>query len=175
MKRIFFLLPAIITLIPFVIISCFFQAIPANIPAFMDLSGHSLLLMNKDLFSVFRIPWMGVMLQITCYTMFYGRYENGRHRELWRWIALSSALKMTLTSLEIIVFDNDPVFQWIRGIVFLLIMVTVAYICLKILLIYFENNKKFLNIFPPIQQWQKYLLVLSLTGYFILVFLPLLI
>ncbi|MCZ2129091.1 MAG: DUF1648 domain-containing protein, partial [Bacteroidia bacterium] len=96
-------LSVIMTIIPFVLLPIFYESIPQQIPAFVDIKGNPTLMMNKSIFSVFRLPLMGIMTQIACFTMYLVKieYEKEKNKLLWLSISFLAALKMSFTSLEV--------------------------------------------------------------------------
>ena len=59
----------VFTLLPFLILACFYSHLPDRVPLFMNLRGEVEVWTDKNLMSVFRVPLMAVVTQIFCLLM----------------------------------------------------------------------------------------------------------
>jgi len=57
------------TLLPFLVLACFYPQLPDRVPLFMNLRGEVEVWTDKNLLSVFRVPLMAVVTQIFCLLM----------------------------------------------------------------------------------------------------------
>lgn len=62
-----FALSAFISVLPFLILTLFYDLIPAQVPLFVDLAGNPTIMASKSLLSVFRLPTMGLINKVTEY------------------------------------------------------------------------------------------------------------
>jgi uncharacterized membrane protein len=59
----------VFTLLPFLVLACFYSQLPDRVPLFMNLRGEVEVWTDKNLLSVFRVPLMAVVTQIFCLLM----------------------------------------------------------------------------------------------------------
>ncbi|MDQ4121507.1 MAG: hypothetical protein M3209_08685 [Acidobacteriota bacterium] len=59
----------VFSLLPFLILACFYSQLPDCVPLFMNLRGEVEVWTDKNLLSVFRVPLMAVITQIFCLLM----------------------------------------------------------------------------------------------------------
>jgi uncharacterized membrane protein len=109
-----------LTILPFLILTYFYPALPNRIPLFINLSGEVTEWGEKSVLSVFRVPLLAVVTQVVCFLM---KYETVRskadapatttHAELqekylsfsssmWDWLRWTIAVKMFAESLHTI-------------------------------------------------------------------------
>lgn len=168
-------LTVILTIIPFVLLPIFYDSIPQQVPAFVDIKGNPTLMMNKSFFSVFRLPFMGIMTQIVCFTMYSVKleYEKEKNQLLWISVSFLAALKMSLTSMEVLIYDNSEILNIFRTIVLIVVCIAVVGIVFYGYLLYKKYNKQFIEYFSKVSKLQKMLLFVSLIGYVLLTLFPL--
>lgn len=176
-KKNLILLSWILTISPFIVLLLFYNQIPQQIPAFLDLKGNPAVWIQKSIPAVLRLPIMGLMIQGLCYTMFFTSREEARIRNeyLWSSVSFSAALKMSLTSVEILFYNNPSLFSWLRNIVFIVILAAVINILVNLYELYKTYQGNFLVYFSAVNNLQKILITLFLTGYLLFVLLPYLI
>ncbi|MCR6641884.1 MAG: DUF1648 domain-containing protein [Sporocytophaga sp.] len=174
-KRILISISLIITGIPFVLLSIYYDCLPDQIAVFVDINGSPTMLMDKSIFSVFRLPVMGVMTQIICFTMYRIKleYEREKNQRLWLSVSVLAALKMSLTSIEVLIYTKQDLFNLIRITVLIVIFLAIVSIAFNLYSIYNRYNKHFMEYFSKVQPSHKILLFLSFTFYLLLVIFPL--
>lgn len=174
-KKIFTILSVIITISPFVLLPVFYDNIPQEVAIFVDMKGNPILMMDKSFFSVFRLPLMGIMTQIICFTMFSVKleYERERNQTLWLTVSFLAALKMSLTSMEVLIYDNVEMLNIVRAIILIVVCIAVVSIVFNVYSLYKRYNKKFIQYLSKVSTSHKTLLFLSFTGYLFLVLFPL--
>ena len=168
-------LSVILTIIPFVLLPIFYDSIPQQIPAFVDIKGNPTLMMNKSIFSVFRLPLMGIMTQIACFTMYSVKleYEKEKNKLLWLSISFLAALKMSFTSMEVQIYGNSEMLNVFRAIVLIVVCIAVIGIVFYGYSLYKKYNKQFIQYLSKVSKLEKTLLLLSLIGYVLLTLFPL--
>lgn len=175
MTKTFITLTVILTIIPFVLLPIFYDSIPQQVPAFVDIKGNPTLTMNKSAFSVFRLPFMAIMTQIACFTMYSVKleYEKEKNQLLWLSVSFLAALKMSLTSMEVLIYDNSEMLNIFRTIVLIVVCIAVVGIVVYGYSLYKKYNKQFIQYFSKVSKLQKTLLFISLIGYVLLTLFPL--
>ncbi len=118
----FELLICVITVVPILILIYWYTVLPDQIPAFRNLRGEVVFWARKSFLSVFRLPAMGIVLQLLCLLMKYSllqskvtlpaenadRYLSYRQEsiainmKLWDWIRFLVAFKQIGASLIIV-------------------------------------------------------------------------
>lgn len=168
-------LSVILTISPFILLPILYDSIPQQVPAFVDIKGNPTLMMNKSIFSVFRLPLMGIMTQIACYTMYSVKLECEKENNQLLWISVSflAALKMSFTSMEVLIYNNSEMLNVFRIIVLIVVCIAVVGIVFYGYSLYKKYNKQFIKYFSKISKLQKSLLFLSLVGYVSLTLFPL--
>ena len=78
----FEVLVAILTFAPILILIYFYQALPEQIPVFLNLRGEVEVWAPRSIASVFRVPAMGANLQLICLLMKYGTVKSQRSAAL---------------------------------------------------------------------------------------------
>ncbi|MDR2480755.1 MAG: hypothetical protein LBD07_00475 [Spirochaetaceae bacterium] len=122
-------LSIIFNIIPIVVLPLFYTNIPNSIPAFVDLRGSTIVAMEKSYISIFRLPVMGVLLSFICLMMFKADLENEQkklNKIIWPVIAFIGALKMGITSLEILFYAEMNIITYFRTAVFVLSVIGVV-------------------------------------------------
>lgn len=72
----FELLICVITVVPILILIYCYPALPDQIPAFRNLRGEVVFWARKSFLSVFRLPAMGIVLQLLCLLMKYSLLQS---------------------------------------------------------------------------------------------------
>ncbi|HEX8396569.1 MAG TPA: DUF1648 domain-containing protein [Pyrinomonadaceae bacterium] len=100
----------VFTLLPFLILACFYSQLPDRVPLFMNLRGEVEVWTDKNLLSVFRVPLMAVVTQIFCLLM---RQESLRDKTI-----LPGNVPEELTALqEKAALLNVGLWDWFRVVV----------------------------------------------------------
>lgn len=174
-KKILIILSVIITISPFVLLPVFYDSIPQQVPVFVDMKGNPTLMTDKSYFSVFRLPLMGIMTQVICFTMFSVKLKYGRQKNQLLWLSVSflATLKMSITSMEVLIYENPETLNLLRTIVWVAICIAVVSIVFNVYSLYKNYNKKFVQYLSKISTLHKTLLSLSFIGYLFLVLFPL--
>ena len=112
-----------LTVLPFVILTYFYSALPNRIPLFINLSGEVTEWGEKSVFSVFRVPLIAVVMQVVCFLMKYETMRSQastplapahatlqeRYRSLntrmWNWLRWTIGFKTTAESLHTILLS----------------------------------------------------------------------
>lgn len=174
MKKTFIILSVLITISPFILLPIFYENIPQQVPVFVDIKGNPTLMINKNIFSVFRLPFMGVMTQIVCFTMYSVKleYEKEKNQLLWLSVSFLAALKMSFTSMEVLIYDNSKTLNIFRTVI--LIVVCIAVVCIVFFgySLYKKYDRQFTQYFSKVSKQQKTLLLLSFVGYVLLTLFP---
>lgn len=118
---------------------------------------------------------MGIMTQIACFTMYLVKieYEKEKNKLLWLSISFLAALKMSFTSLEVLIYDNSEMLNVFRTIVLIVVCIAVIGIVFYGYSLYKKYNKQFIQYLSKVSKLQKTLLLLSLIGYVSLTLFPL--
>lgn len=110
------------TILPFLMLACFYSLLPERVPQFLTLTGEVETWARKSVLSVFRVPLLAVVMQMACSLMRYGTLqaralaslvlasEQAKLQEqylrlnagLWDWFRLIIAFKMSAESLSTI-------------------------------------------------------------------------
>ena len=175
MTKTVIILSIILTICPFILLPLFYQHIPEQIPAFVDIKRNPTLMMNKNAFSIFRLPLMGTVTQIICFTMFSVKleYEREKNKFLWLLVSIMAGLKMSLTSMEVLIYDNTELLNIFRTIILISVCIAVVGIIFYGYTLYKKYNKQLIQYFSKVSKLQKTLLFLSLIGYVLLTLFPL--
>ena len=113
----FELFVALLTIAPIVILIYFYSQLPAQIPVFLGWRGEVAVWAPKSFASVFRIPAMGLDLQLICLLMKYGTVKSQTSyavgtgddqairlmTKLWDWLRGLAAFKTAAGSLEVVI------------------------------------------------------------------------
>jgi hypothetical protein len=135
----------ICNIIPMVILPLFYEIIPNNIPAFIDFLGNPIVSMGKSYISIFRLPFMGILLSIICIIMYAINLPNEYKRAnkvIWSVIAFVGSLKMGITSLEILFYKNLEIIKYFRMSVLILVIIGILILVYGLTKIY-KNNIPF--------------------------------
>jgi hypothetical protein len=164
----------VFNIIPIVILPVFYQRIPDIIPAFVDLLGSPVVSIEKSYLAILRLPAMGVQLSIICLIMYKTKFD-GEHKRLnqiiWRAAACIAALKMGITSMEIMFYEKLEIIKYFRIAVFILTIIGIIVLISGLIKMYktkaaFTEYKKVLTI-------NKILIVCVLGLYVIIALMPL--
>jgi uncharacterized membrane protein len=118
---------AAFTILPFFILAYFYSEIPNRVPLFLNLTGEVATWTGKGLISVFRVPLMGLAMQIVFLLMKYGTVQSGTfssaaidgeqatlkeqclrlNARLWDWFRGAAAFKMSAESISTIFLSVD--------------------------------------------------------------------
>jgi len=134
----------------------------------------------KSILSVFRLPMMGLMIQVICVAMYLTKLEDKdlkkRNKKLWVVISVLAALKMSLTSLEILFFENQHILSTIRVIILggtvtavIILLFNLFYLLQK------KQNKLIQDYYKSLNKFQYITITVALAIYMLFVFLPTLI
>ena len=104
---------AIFTIVPFLVLAYYYSILPARVPLFLELSGEVATWAEKSVLSVFRVPLMGVDLQLICCLMKYATFRSvpvemeeseyvRLNVSLWDWFRCLVAVKLSAGSLDTI-------------------------------------------------------------------------
>jgi len=121
-------------ILPFV-----YEIIPDKIPAFVDFWGNTIVSMDKSYFSIFRLPLMGLLLSILCIIMYSLKIpgENNKYNKIiWSIVAFISAIKMGLTSIEVIYYENTDIVNIFRIIVMILVIIGIMFLVFGLIKMY---------------------------------------
>lgn len=168
-------LSIILAISPFVLLPILYDYIPQQVPAFVDINGNPTVMINKNAFIIFRLPLMGAMTQIICFTMFSLKldYERDKNELLWLFLSIMVGLKMSLTSMEVLIYDNTEWLNIFRTIILMTVCIALVGIVFYGYILYKKYNKKFIQYFSKVNKFQKTLLFMALIGYVLLTFFPL--
>ena len=164
---------AALTVLPFFVLAYFYSQLPDRVPLFLNLTGEVETWAPKTLISVFRVPLMGVAMQIVFLLMKHGTLQSATSLEvaseqaklherylrhnvgLWDFFRFAAAIKMSsesvntiFLSLERFKFLAQPTF--IFSAIVSLIGALGALFCLYRLLMVWRNLKaRFGDAFKP--------------------------
>jgi hypothetical protein len=133
------ILSIVCNVVPMVILSLFYNAIPNNVPAFVDFLGNTVVSMEKTYISILRLPFMGLLLSIICIIMYSIKLsgENGKFNKIiWSVVAFICALKMGITSMEILFYENMETIKLFRIIVMVLVVIGIMALIYGVLKMY---------------------------------------
>jgi len=120
------ILSIICNIVPMVILPIFYGLIPDNVPAFVDFFGNTIISMEKSYISILRLPIMGLLLSIICIIMYKINLsgENGKFNKIiWSIVAFIGSLKMGITSMEILFYENIEIINIFRIIIMVLVII----------------------------------------------------
>jgi uncharacterized membrane protein len=164
----------VFNIIPLVILPVFYQNIPDTVPAFVDLLGNPVVSMGKSYPAIFRLPLMGVLLSIVCLVMYRIKLdgENQKLNQIiWRAAACITALKMEITSLEILFYEKAQALKFLRLAV-LAIVITGAAILIYGAVKMYKNKIPFTEYKEGMTK-TKIPIALSLVLYILIALMPL--
>ena len=121
-------LSVICNIAPMVILPLAYDLIPDKIPAYMDFFGNTVSYMEKSYITIFRLPMMGLLMTIICIIMYSTKltnYNKGINKIIWSVVAFIGTLKMGITSMEILFYDNIEVKGYFRTSVWILVVIGV--------------------------------------------------
>jgi hypothetical protein len=159
--------------LPIIILSIFYKNIPQNIPAFVDLWGNTIVSMEKSYISILRLPVMGILLSIICIIMYLINLPNEKrkiNKKIWSIIAFIGSLKMGLTSLEILFYENMDIINYFRIFIFILVISGIIILLYGLLKLY-RKKIIFLEYKNGINK-NKIIIILLLILYILIVIMP---
>jgi hypothetical protein len=133
------ILSIICNIVPMVILPLVYESIPSSIPAFVDLLGNPVILMEKSYISIFRLPFMGLLFSIICIIMYSIKLtgENVKlNKIIWSVVAFIGSLKMGITSLEILFYENMETIKYFRIIILALVAIGIVILIYGVLKMY---------------------------------------
>jgi hypothetical protein len=156
-----------------VILPLAYDIIPNNIPAFVDFWGNIVVSMEKSYITIFRLPLMGLLLSIICIIMYSIRLtgENNKfNKMIWSVVAFIGGLKMGITSLEIIFYENMETIKIFR-------IFNMAFVIIGIVVLIYGVLKMYKNKIPIIEYKNgignnKIKIIGIICVYIIMVFMP---
>jgi hypothetical protein len=174
MRKLLAILSIIITISPIVLLAVLYQSLPDKITGFVDVHGNPAVLINKNILSVFRLPLMGLCLQVVCFTMAFLPLDKKQDKNevLWLMVALAAALKMSLTSMEIVYMNNTEVVQLLRNGVFILIGLAICFIATILYQLYKAYNGRINDYYLQIENKHKTIMMAAVVVYFLLAITP---
>ena len=112
---------AAFTILPFLILAYFYSQIPNRVPLFLNITGEVETWTTKGLISVFRVPLMGLAMQVVFLLLKYGTVQSGTlspqsthqrdylrlNARLWDWFRGAAAFKMSAESISTIFLSVD--------------------------------------------------------------------
>lgn len=115
---------ATLTLLPFLVLIYFYSSLPERIPEYLNLHGDVVVWGRKSLFSVFRLPLMGLDLQLLTFFMKYGLWQRYVTRSshpsdllasgslrlisgLADWLRAMAGIKLFVSSVEVLFLTNE--------------------------------------------------------------------
>lgn len=172
-----FALSAIISVFPFPLLTLLYDLIPAQVPLFVDLAGNPTVMASKSLLSVFRLPTMGLMIQVICLAMFSLKFrnelQNKTNRMIWLAISFVGAVKMSLTSMEVLIYGNLYMLNAFRIIIWVTVTLGVVLLLYGSFMLYKQQGNEFLKEYQKvITKWQYISISIALAVYIIMVFIP---
>jgi len=156
-----------------VILPIFYGIIPDNVPAFVDFFGNTIVSMEKSYISILRLPIMGLLLSIICIIMYKINLsgENGKiNKIIWSIVAFIVALKMGITSMEILFFENKKIMIIFNLMNILLILNGIMFLIYGLIKIY--KNKISKNEYKYGVKKSSIKIVGTLCVYIVMVFMP---
>ncbi|NCC71352.1 hypothetical protein EOM09_07270 [bacterium] len=165
----------ILSAVPFIVIPIFFNIIPPTIPAFMNFAGNSVLTMKTTYVSVFRLPLMGLALQGVCIVMFFLNLPKDKEKKnkiLWLMVSLLAALKMSLTSLEVFIYDNRLLLTTFRIIITVIVAIAIIILFKNAFFLFKDKDKGLKEYLKIILKRQSLLVILFIIIYIVLVLMP---
>jgi len=124
---------------PMIILPLVYDVIPDNIPAFVDFWGKTVVSMDKSYLSILRLPLMGLLLTVLCIIMYSLKIsgENGRYNKIiWSVVAFISGLKMGLTSMEVLYYENIDIINIFRILVMILVVIGIMVLIFGLIRMY---------------------------------------
>ncbi|MCL2801370.1 MAG: hypothetical protein FWD28_06400 [Treponema sp.] len=156
-----------------IILPIFYGAIPNDVPAFVDFFGNTIVSMEKSYLSILRLPIMGLLLSIICIIMYKINLsgENGKFNKIiWSIAAFIGSLKMGITSMEILFYENMEIINIFRIIITVLVIIGIMVLVYALIKMY--KNK------IPIEEYKigiknnSIKIIGILCIYIIIVFMP---
>ncbi len=171
-----FALSAILSIIPFPLLALLYNLVPEQVPLFVDLAGKPTVMTSKSFLSVFRLPTMGLMIQVICVAMFFvnlrDEQENKTNRVLWLAISLIGAVKMSFTSMEVLIYRNVGWLFAFRIIVWVTVILGVGLLSSSVFTVYKQQRSEFLKEYQKaISKWQYIIISIALAVYLMMVFI----
>ena len=161
-------------LIPMIILPIFYENIPDLIPAFVDFLGNPVVYMEKTYITIFRLPIMGILLSIICIIMYSINLSNETkklNKIIWSIIAFIGSLKMGITSLEILFYENIDIINYFRMSVLILVVIGILILIYGLIKLY-KHKIPFLE-YKNLLNKRKLIIIGSLVVYIIIASMPL--
>jgi len=122
-----------------IILPIFYEIIPNSVPAFVDFFGNTVVAMDKSYLAIFRLPIMGLLLTVLCIIMYKIELTGENiiiNKIIWSVVAFIGALKMGITSMEILFYDNMHVITVFRTIIMFLVIIGIMFLVYGLVKIY---------------------------------------
>ena len=133
------ILSIIFNLVPMIILPLAYDIIPNNVPVFLDFWGNTIISMEKSFISILRLPFMGLLLSLLCWTM-YSLKITGKNESfnkiIWSIVALVGSLKMGIQSMEILFYENVKIVNIFRISIIVFVLIGVVILVYGILKMY---------------------------------------
>lgn len=117
---------AAFTVLPFLALAYFYDALPRSVPVFLSLGGEPAVWAEKSVLSIFRVPLMALDTQLICLLAKYGTLKSEAARgfdggnnaggvrqylalsaRLWDWLRGAAAFKMGASSLDTVLLGLE--------------------------------------------------------------------
>lgn len=172
-----FALSVFISILPFPILAFLYKLIPTQVPLFVDLLGNPTVFATKSILTVFRLPIMGLMIQVLCIAMYFIKFNDQVkmkiNRNMWIVVSFIGALKMSLTSLEVLIYENMYLLNILRTFVLIIIIAGVIILLFNLFTLYKRQKHEFLKeYYKAMNRWTSITVIIALAVYMLVVFLP---
>jgi uncharacterized membrane protein len=179
MKKALWIFPWVVLLVPFVVLSLFYDSISQEILTYRSLGGDEIQYAPKSLFTVFRVPLIEAVCAATIVIMrrktseFNSEFRTGYY-SMWSVLLFTVALKSLFQTFE---FVSTSIFsQPFYASVFF--YATLAIVVGGIILAFVKGKKIFANFQSEswrLKNWEKISLTIFFLIYLSLAFAPMLI
>jgi len=117
---------------------------------------------------------MGTALQVICFTMAWLplNEKQEKNNQLWLTVALLAAVKMSLTSMEIVYTNNPELFQLLRKLVLGIVVIAVCFIAVIVYQLYKSYNGQLNGYYAKIRGRYKTVIIGAMVIYFVFAIAP---
>ena len=120
---------------------------------------------------------MGLMIQVLCIAMYLTKFDDKKtikaNRNIWIAISIIGALKMSLTSIEVIIYENEYLLNIFKAFVLITVIAGVVILLFNLFTLYKRQKNEFLKeYYKAVNKWQSVIVIIALAVYILMGFLP---
>jgi len=170
---------AVISILPFPMLAFLYELIPNEIPLLFDFTGNPTAMISKSIFSVFRFPIMGLLLQVVCIIGYLLKYEDKKemklNRVLWLTMSVIPAMTRSAASLEVFIYGNEYLLNVFRNIRTITVIIAIGTFIITCSLLYkrqkSKDNEVLRKYYKAIDKWKINTAIIALIAYIFMYYL----